>query len=550
LIRLASENRLIEGEFRPGGTRREWTDAGVLRQIRRRSLARLRREVEPVDQAVLGRFVTTWQGIVKRRRGADALLDAIEQLQGAPLPASILETDILRARVDAYDPADLDAITAAGEIVWVGVEPLGERDGRVALYLADHLTRLLPPEPARRIAADGGGARSRKSEATSAADSAADPSKGREAAILEYLASRGASFFAPLHEAAGGGYPAETVDALWTLVWKGLVTNDTFQALRALTRARVSRRKARRVSGAPAFRSRRLAPPTAEGRWSLVRQPEAGPAPSPSRTEKPSSSSAYSKAATRWAAALSEQLLSRHGVVTREAVAAEAIPGGFGTVYPILKAMEESGRLRRGYFVAGLGATQFALPGALDLLRSLREPPDPGRSDPGDGEGPEVAVLAATDPANPYGATLKWPPALSGSIAASPDQSPNTEESRTGRGPTRTVGATIIMVEGALVAHMARGDRQLLTWLPEAEPQRTRAARAIARVLIDRARGGDESPRGMLIEEIDGSEAARHPLAPFLIAAGFVAGALGFSATFPRGGPPSTYNTEPPESAE
>ena len=145
LLRLTGEGRLVEGEFRPGGTRREWTDAGVLRMLRRRSLAKLRHEVEPVDQPVLGRFSTTWQGIVKRRHGADALLDAIEQLQGAPLPASILETEILPARIDVYDPADLDAVIAAGEVVWVGVEPLGERDGRVALYLADHLPRLLPP---------------------------------------------------------------------------------------------------------------------------------------------------------------------------------------------------------------------------------------------------------------------------------------------------------------------------------------------------------------------------------------------------------------------
>ena len=142
LMRLTAEGRLIEGEFRPGGTRREWTDAGVLRMLRRRSLAKLRHEVEPVDQTVLGRFATTWQGIVEAAHGPDALLDAIEQLQGAPLPASILETEILPARIDVYDPADLDAVTAAGEVVWVGVEPLGERDGRIALYLADHLPRL------------------------------------------------------------------------------------------------------------------------------------------------------------------------------------------------------------------------------------------------------------------------------------------------------------------------------------------------------------------------------------------------------------------------
>src|SRR4029450_4000373 len=145
LLRLTAEGRLIEGEFRPGGTRREWTDAGVLRMLRRKSLAKLRHEVEPVDQAVLGRFATTWQGIVKRRHGADALLDAIEQLQGAPVPAPSRETEIRSARLDYYDPADLDAITSAGEVVWVGVEALGDRDGRVALYLADHLPRLIAP---------------------------------------------------------------------------------------------------------------------------------------------------------------------------------------------------------------------------------------------------------------------------------------------------------------------------------------------------------------------------------------------------------------------
>jgi ATP-dependent Lhr-like helicase len=234
---------------------------------------------------------------------------------------------------------------------------------------------------------------------------------------------------------------------------------------------------------------------------------------------------------TKWATALTEQLLSRHGVLTREAVIAEAIPGGFSTVYPVLRAMEESGRLRRGYFVAGLGATQFAVPGALDLLRSLREPPAASADD----EGPEVAVLAATDPANPYGATLKWPAAVSGSMPFSPDRAPEAtgkDAPRGGRGPTRTVGATVVIVDGSLVGYLARGDRLLLTWLPEAEPQRSRGARAIAGALIERARSGEDSPRGMLIEDIDGSEPSRHPLAPFLRAGGFVSGALGLQATF------------------
>jgi ATP-dependent Lhr-like helicase len=503
LIRLTAEGRLVEGEFRPGGTEREWTDPGVLRMLRSRSLARLRHEIEPVDHTVLGRFVTTWHGVVKRRQGADALLDAIEQLQGAPLPASILETEILPARIELYDPADLDAVTAAGEVVWIGVEPIGERDGRVALYLAEHLAKLLPP--AVEIRPSTGSGRPELVEGRLKADPTSrggrlqpdrEPLDTREIKILEYLQTHGASFFGPLHEAAGAGYPAETVHALWNLAWKALVTNDTFHALRAFTRAHAPRSSTRgRRHEAGAFRSRRLAPPSAEGRWTLVRT-------GPSATD-----------ATRWSAAIAQQLLARHGVVTREGVAAESIPGGFGSVYPVLKTLEETGRVRRGYFVAGLGATQFSLPGALDLLRSLR--------DAGGNDTPDVAVLAATDPANPYGATLKWPASAPHGATA-------------GRGPTRSVGATVILVDGALGAYLARGDRQLTAYLPEAEPQRSRVGRAVSRALIERARAGGDAPRGMLIEEIDGVPPAAHALAPYLAEAGFIGGALGFQATFRR----------------
>jgi ATP-dependent Lhr-like helicase len=474
LVRLATEARLLEGEFRPGGTRREWTDHGVLRMIRRRSLAKLRREVEPVDQSVLARFATHWQGVVKRRRGVDALLDVIEQLQSAPVAASIIETEILPARLEAYDAGDLDAIMASGEVVWIGVEPLGERDGRIALYLADCVEKLLPPDDVR-LTPDA-------ASATGARDTTA-------AAILEYLGAHGASFFGPLHEAAGGGYPAETVRALWDLAWRGLITNDTFHALRAFTASPAPRRRAKRPAP-PVFRSRRLVPPAAEGRWSLVRR-------------------AGSKGSTtRWATAAAQQLLNRHGILTREAAGSENLPGGFGAVYPVLKALEEHGRIRRGYFVAGLGATQFALPGALDLLRSLRALDDE----------PEIVVLSATDPSTPYGTALKVP--------ASGANVP--------RGFTRTVGASVILVDGALTAYLGRGDRQLLSWLPETEPQRSRAGRAVAQVFIDRARSGDDAPRGMLIEEIDGLPPATHPMATWLVEAGFIAGALGFQATYPR----------------
>src|SRR4029453_5657980 len=215
---LANSGRLIEGEFRPGGTAREWCDPDVLQSIRRRSLARLRKEVEPVEPAVFGRLLTSWQGVSRPRLGMDALLDAIENLQGAPLPASILESEILSARVRGYNSADLDALTAAGEGTGCGIEPLGDRDGRLALYLTDHLPRLKRP-------------------------SAPYDLSPRERAIVDHLASHGASFFAPLHEAAGGGYPGETGDAVWDLVWKGVITNDTFHALRALTRPQEKRHR-------------------------------------------------------------------------------------------------------------------------------------------------------------------------------------------------------------------------------------------------------------------------------------------------------------------
>jgi ATP-dependent helicase Lhr and Lhr-like helicase len=528
LARLTAEGRLIEGEFRPGGTRREWTDAGILRMLRRRSLAKLRQEVEPVDHAALGRFATTWQGIVKRRHGADALLDAIEQLQGAPLPASILETEILPARIDVYDPADLDAVTAAGEIVWVGVEALGERDGRIALYLADHLARLLPPQVRlkpdttnSRLKPDPGGVRVQPDRGVRLQPDFSD----REAAILDYLRTHGASFFAPLHDAIGGGYPAETVDALWDLVWKGEITNDTFHALRAFTRAHAPKRKTRRYEPAP-FRSRRLAPPSAEGRWALIHTADRPFDTGPERPEqgrrtkvRGEPSRLAANGVTRWAAATTGQLLARHGVVTREAVAAEPIFGGFGLVYPVLKQMEETGRVRRGYFVAGLGATQFALPGALDLLRSLREAPDE----------PEVVVIAATDPANPYGTTLKWPPRKSTqpsqtSSGVSPIAAGAVDG---GPAPTRSVGATVVLVNGGIAAYLARGDRQLLTWIPDAEPERSKIAKSVAQALIDRVRTGGDAPRGMLIEQIDGLPPAAHVLARYLTEAGFTSGALG-----------------------
>ncbi|HXW08356.1 MAG TPA: DEAD/DEAH box helicase [Vicinamibacterales bacterium] len=461
LRELLRRGRLLEGEFVPDGSGLEWADPDVLQSIRRRSLAKLRREVEPVDPPVLGRLTTTWQGVVRPRAGLDALLDAIENLQGAPLAASIFESAVLSARVLGYNPADLDALTAAGEVTWCGLEPLGERDGRVALYLTDHAARLHRPASLAGL-------------------------NEREAAIVAHLEAHGASFFAAIHQALGGGYPGETVESLWDLVWKGVLTNDTFHALRAFTRP--PERLPRKAAARSGFRSRRLVPPSAEGRWALVSQ----------RT-------AARISATEWSTATAQQLLTRHGILTREVAAAEGLPGGFSAVYDVLKALEDAGRIRRGYFVAGVGANQFALPAALDLLRSLREAPPQ----------PEVVVLAATDPANPYGTILPWPSA--GAPAAK----------EAGRAPTRTVGAVVILVNGALSAYLSRGARQVTVFLPEDEPARSGVARALAERLAALARE-PEAGLPLLIGEINGHASADHPLAPFLIQAGFTPSAMGY----------------------
>jgi ATP-dependent Lhr-like helicase len=484
LRQLAHEGRVLEGGFRPGGLHGEWCDAEILRQIRRKSLAKLRREVEPVEQHTLARFLTHWQGLLAPRRTGsghlDALLDAIENLQGAPLPASLVETSILPARIADYAPAGLDTLIAAGEVAWAGVEPIGERDGRIALYLADKLPLLAQPRPSQ--------------------GSNAEPPSEREEKILAVLEAAGASFFDPLHQAAGGGYPGETLEALWNLVWRGLITNDSLHALRAYIARPDSARAPRRTSTGMVFRSRRTTPPTAQGRWSLLPLRPAG-----------QSAEDLRRATTERSHALAMQLLHRYGVLTRESVAAENVPGGFSAVYDVLKALENSGRVRRGYFVGGLGATQFALPAAVDLLRQLRnEPP---------AEKPEFVQLAATDPANPYGSVLRWP-----------DLPPMDEDAESApRLLTRAVYAEVILRNGELVAWLRRGNPNLLVFLPADEPERSHVAAGLAHFLC--ARGQERmrlnSHDGVLITTINGQPVAAHFMARFLMDAGFHPGPLG-----------------------
>ncbi len=468
LNRLVQTGRIVEGGFRPGGVHREWCDHEVLRTIRRRSLARLRKEVEPVEQATLARLFTRWQGVVQPRRGLDALLDVIENLQGAPVPASVLESEVLPARLFGYKPADLDTLIAAGEVVWCGVEAIGEKDGRVALYLSENLPVLWPVAPRSQESAEG-------------------PTAEREGKIVEYLRARGASFFQELHDGTGGGYPGETLEAVWNLVWRGLLNNDALHALRAYCERTASNTRnakpARKVHQQTGFRSRRTTPPTAQGRWSL-------------------NAVAFDegRSATEWSHAVAQQLLARYGVVFRETAHAEGLPGGFSAVYDVLKALEESGRVRRGYFAADLGATQFAMPAAVDLLRSLRVKRDGDKS--------EMLMLAATDPANPYGSLLKWP--------AGGDE---------GSSLTRSVGARVVLCDGSLIAYLRRGNPNLQAFLPEEEPARTQAAKALSEFLVTRAQGEG----GMLLTSVNGQAVGASWMARVLLDAGFVAAPMGFN---------------------
>ena len=353
LERFVERGRLIEGEFRPAGRSASGATATCCARSAAGRSRNCARKSEPVDQPVLARLFTTGRASTRKRRGLDALLEVVETLQGFPMAASIFESDILAARIDDYKPSDLDTLSAAGEIVWVGVEPLGERDGRIALYLTDHLPLLHAQ-------------RRERAESTRS---------------LDYLRSHGASFFTPI-QAALGGFPRSSS------------TRCGSSCGRAWSRTTRSTPCAR--SRVRSSRARRRLPLASRGAGldagTLVARPAGR-----TRTKRSARTRSRSNCSTRY------------GVVTREAPALENVFGGFSAVYPILKAMEDAGRVRRGYFVAGLGATQFASGGAIDLLRSLRDEP----------ETPETVMLAATDPANPYGAIVKWPESPGCSRAAS-----------------------------------------------------------------------------------------------------------------------------------
>ncbi|MBW9216513.1 ATP-dependent helicase [Mumia sp. zg.B53] len=470
LRRLAGRGRVSEGEFTPGAGGSEWCDAEVLRRLRRRSLAALRKEVEPVSPETLGRFLPAWQHVGGRLRGIDGLVTVVEQLAGASVPASALEPLVLGSRVLDYSPAMLDELTAAGEVLWSGAGGLPGNDGWVSLHLADTAPLTLAPPV--------------ELELTSLQE-----------AVLGVVQSGGAYFFRQLAEAvkafatgSGEGLPtvldSELADAVWDLVWAGYLTNDTLAPLRALVGVgRTSHRQARttpRLRGrrAPSFvrptMPSRTAPPTVGGRWALVPRTEDNP--------------------TVRAHAQAEQLLERHGLVTRGTAVAEGVPGGFAAVYKVLSGFEEAGRARRGYFVEGLGAAQFATPGSVDRLRSYSREP---------GQDPErrAVTLAATDPANPYGAALGWP------------------ETEGGHRPGRKAGALVVLVDGALSLYVERGGRTLLTFDdlgdPEGAARLQPAIDALATAVRDGALGR------LMVERADGEAVLGTPLGDALAQAGF-----------------------------
>jgi len=459
LHRLAATGRVVSGHFRPDGVGPEWCDAGVLRQLRRRSLAALRREVEPVPAVALARFLPAWQQIPATAGGEAAVLRAVEALQGALLPASAIDRLLMPARVAGYSPAQLDGLCAAGDVVWAGAGALPGGDGWVSLALSDAAQLLLPP----------------------AMDAPSDP---LAAAVLAALDGGQALFFRTLSDRLGGPADRDLIEVLWGLVWAGLVTNDTLAPLRALIAGRPAAHRTGRPRR-PAMPAR-SGPPTAAGRWS--RLPDREPDP------------------TRRLAAMTDALLDRYGVLTRGTVAAEDVPGGFAAVYRVLTAYEDAGRVRRGYFVEGLGAAQFAVPGAVDRLRSA------GRGRDGARAARPALVLAAADPANPYGAALPWPERQR---VEQPERQRRSEAGRDGaHRPGRKAGALVVLADGELVLYVERGGRSLLSY--SADPELLAAAAAALSAAV---RSGGLGR--LAVQRADGEPVGQSPLATALLAAGF-----------------------------
>ncbi|WP_030902513.1 ATP-dependent helicase [Streptomyces sp. NRRL F-5126] len=469
LHRLAAAGKVVQGEFHPEGIGQEWCDATVLRRLRRRSLAALREELEPVAPTALASFLPQWQHLgAHRLHGIDGLARTVEQLQGAAVPASALERLVLSSRVSGYAPAMLDELTTTGEVLWAGAGALPGKDGWVSLYLADTAPLLLPPPHPLELTAV-------------------------HESVLTALSGGYGLFFRQIAEQVRATtHPDATdpqlADAVWDLAWSGRLTNDTLAPLRSYlgsgrtagaTAHRARRSVPRGRYGSPAAAARtasRAGPPTVSGRWSLLpgREPDA----------------------THRAHALARALLDRHGVVTRGAVAAEGVEGGFSAVYRVLSAFEDSGQARRGYVVEGLGAAQFAMDGAVDRVRAAATARERAAAHPR----PQAVVLAAADPANAYGAALPWP-------------EPPEDASHK---PGRKAGSLVVLVDGELTLYVERGGKTLLSWAADPEgPGFAAAAGALASAAAAGALGT------ITVERANGAAALTSPLGAALEAAGF-----------------------------
>ncbi len=447
---LVGENRLLTGAFTPLRTCQEWVAPEVLQRIRRRAIARLRQAVEAAPKEAFARALPHWQGLLSKRAGLDAILDAVEQLQGCPLYASTLEDSILPARVAQFSPADLDALATSGEIIWVGLEAIGAHDGVIALFLADDFTRLHRPRIQQEAPTDD------------------------EARVLECLRQRGALFTSALATALRPLFGANLERALWSLVFKGLITNDSFQVLRRHlgVKAKTAQERFLRRS----FRSRRAQPMSSDGRWVLVEHQLQHP---PTPTER--------------SHAVAQSLLNRYGLVTRAVADAESLAGGFSALYDVYRTLEERGTIRRGYFVADVAAMQFADNAAVELLRTMNKPP------PED----EVLWLAASDPANAYGALLPWPDNVSN------------------KRPSRASGTRVLLANGRVLAWLSKSEKSLLTFFEEDDPAVETHQRHLTAALEALAQSRLVRRQGWMLEDIDGVDSAQHRLATTFRKSGF-----------------------------
>jgi ATP-dependent Lhr-like helicase len=483
LRELERAGELVQGELRPGGSEREWCDPEVLRRLRRASLAVLRKEIEPADQRTLARFLPAWQGVDRHPAsgaGIDRLREVLVPLQGLALPADAWERDVLPRRVGAYSPVWIDQLCASGELVWIGAGAIGRSSGRVALYFRED-AGLVGPPPAR-----GG-------------SSAATYDSDAHALVRARLAA-GACFFTDLLVDVALA-PEVLQEALWDLVWAGEATNDAFAPLRAprLTLARAQRERARTRAARPGrFAARRRgggAAAQVQGRWSLT-APLFADVPDPASRRR----------------AQAELMLERYGILTREQVLAEGVPGGFSAVYPELCQLETLGIARRGYFVEGLGGAQFALPGAVERLRAGAGADAPagapvGVAEPAGGSqvarpgepGAAPVVLAAVDPAQPYGAALPWP------------KRPDDDARR----PARVAGAYVVLAGGAPILYLERGGRGLQTLVARDDARLEPALNA----LVEQVQNG--RIKRVALEKVDGESALSSPLGPALVALGF-----------------------------